>query len=80
MKYDAKDAYKQARKQGKMRRFLDVMDGENMAGAYMDSRYKTDEEINEELRRGRLRDLGEAIGCFVAVVLGSVAMYLFLCL
>ena len=73
MKYDAEAVYKKARKEGA------GIDNVCPCPNY-DCRYKTAEEINEELERGRLRDLGEAIGCFVAVVLGSVAMYLFLCL
>ena len=80
MKYDAKDAYKQARNQGKMRRFLDVIDGENMTDTYMDCRYKTADEINAEIQYERRRNFGEAIGCIVFLLLLTWVIFLLFCM
>ena len=73
MKYDAEAVYKKARKEGA--RIDNVCPCPNY-----DCRYKTAEEIAEDMRMERRHAWGEAVGCVAAVALGTWLILLIFCM
>lgn len=73
MKYDAEEIYRKARKEGAG--LKDVCPCPDY-----DCRYKTAEEIAEDMRRERRHAWGEAVGCAVFLILTTWLIFLIFCM
>lgn len=73
MKYDAEEIYRKARREGAG--LKEICPCPNY-----DCRFKTAEEIAEDMRLESRRNLGEAIGCFATVALGTWLILLIFCM
>ena len=73
MKYDAEEIYKKARKEGAG--LKEICPCPNY-----DCRYKTAEEIAEDMRIERRRNFGEAVGCTVFLILATWLIFLIFCM
>ena len=73
MKYDAEAVYKKARKEGA------GIDNVCPCPNY-DCRYKTAEEIAEDMRMERRNAWGEAVGCTVFLILATWLILLIFCM